>query len=287
MKTKQNEFVIGLSVTIATLIVIFTILWLGKSNFLVKGLHLNMLVDNAQGISVGDEILYRGLAVGSVQDAEILEKGINVHLKIEKAPHLSKDSHFVIKSVNLLGEMAVEIIPGTSAQTLVFGDTVYGETDKGLSAITEQGSKIEKQVDSVLTNIKSLSGPQTLINMNKLLHSWQQTAQDLNTLINGDLKESLANIKVISEENKKPLHTVLDSLSQNAGALAAAIRNFKSASAQLDTLLKSVNMGKGSLGKLAKSDSLYYNLNRSVEHLDSLLIDIKKNPKRYVEIKVL
>ncbi len=287
MKMKQNEFVIGLSVTIATLIVIFTILWLGKSNFLVKGLHLNMLVNDASGIHVGDEVLYRGLAVGSVQDAVIEGKNINIHLKIEKISRLPHDSHFIIKSVNLLGEMAVEIIPGNSVRTLVFGDTVYGETDKGLSALAEQGTKIESQVDSVLINLKSLSGPQTMANMNDLLRSWRQTAQNLNILIKGDLKESLANIKTISADNKKPLHTVLDSLSQNAGALAAAIRNLKNASAQLDTLLKGVNTGKGSLGEFIKNDSLYFNLNHSVQHLDSLLIDIKKNPKRYFELKVL
>ena len=287
MKTKQNEFLIGLSVTIATVIVIFTILWLGKSNFLVKGLHLTMVAKNADGLSVGDEILYQGMAVGSVQDAEIKSDGIFIRLKIEKAPPLPKDSRFVIKSMNLLGEMAVEIIPGKSEKFLKFGDTVMGETDEGLSGILSQGKKFEVKIDSILRNINTLSGQQTINNLNNLLNSWNKTSQDLNRIINGDLKKTISNIKDISEQNKEPIHTLMDSLARNASDMGATIRNLRKVSAQLNTVLDEIQKGNGSIGKLYSSDSLYMHLDSTVKHLNSLIIDIKKNPKRYLEVKIL
>ncbi len=286
MKTKQNEFAIGLSVTIATLIVIFAILWLGKSNFLVKGLHLNMIVQDANGLSIGDEILYKGLNVGTIQDTEIGAQGISIQLKIEKAPPLPKDSRFVIKSINLLGEMAVEIIPGKSTQFLDFGETVYGETDKGLAEIMGQGKRLETQVDSILQNINILSGKQTLQNLNTLLGSWRKTSENLNLLINGDLKKATGNLKEITAQNKKPIHTILDTLSRNAGNISKTLHDLRSVSARLDSVLAGVNKGHGTLGKLVKNDSLYNNMDRAVEHLDSLILDIKKHPKKYFEVKV-
>ncbi len=283
---RRNEFAIGLSVTIATLIVIFTILWLGKSNFLVKGLHLNMIVSNANGLSVGDEILYKGLAVGTIQDTKFEDKGISIQLKIEKAPPLPKDSRFVIKSISLLGEMAVEIIPGTSTQFLSFGDTVYGETDKGLSELMGQGKQLEAQVDSILKNVNVLSGKETIQNINNLLSSWKKTSESLNVLINGDLKKATANLKEITEQNKKPIHRVLDTLSRNAGNISKTLQDLRFVSTRLDSILAGLNKGQGTLGKLVKNDSLYNNMDRAVEHLDSLILDIKKHPKKYFEVKV-
>jgi len=287
MRAKENEFIIGLSVTFATLIVIFTILWLGKSNFFVKGLHLTMIVQNANGLSVGDEILFRGMAVGTIQDTEVGTEEISIKLKIEKAPPLPKDSRFVIKSVNLLGEMAIEIIPGKSTQFLTFGETVYGETDKGLSALLDQGKHLEVQIDSILQNINTLSGKQTISNINALLNSWNKTSQNLNMLITGNLNKAIVNFKEIGEQNKQPIHTLLDTLSGNASEIAGTIRNLQKVTTKLDAILDKIQSGDGTLGKLSNNDSLYQHLDHTIQHLDSLVIDIKKNPKRYLEVKIL
>ena len=286
MNTRKNAFVIGLSVTIATFIVIASILWLGKSNFLVRGMHLKMIVPDANGLSVGDVVLYRGLNVGTVQDARIEPKGVVVDLKLEKLSRLPVDSRFKIKEVSLLGEKAVEIIPGTSDKTLAFGDTVRGESGGGLSGIMGQGKSLEKKLTAILTNIDSLSGARNRSALNALLVELRQTVNNLNRVINGDFRHMVTNLKDISEQNKKPLNTVLDSLARNAGALAKAIRSSQKASAKLDLVLKDLRQGKGTLGQLAKNDSLYKHLDRTILRMDSLIKDIKQNPGRYFEVKV-
>ncbi len=286
MNTRKNAFVIGLSVTIATFIVIASILWLGKSNFLVRGMHLKMIVPDANGLSVGDVVLYRGLNVGTVQDARIKPKGVVIDLKLEKLSRLPVDSRFKIKEVSLLGEKAVEIIPGTSDKTLAFGDTVRGESGGGLSGIMGQGKSLEKKLTAILTNIDSLSGARNRSALNALLVELRQTVNNLNRVINGDFRHMVTNLKDISEQNKKPLNTVLDSLARNAGALAKAIRSSQKASAKLDLVLKDLRQGKGTLGQLAKNDSLYKHLDRTILRMDSLIKDIKQNPGRYFEVKV-
>ncbi len=286
MKLRQNEFIIGLSVTIATLIVILSILWLGKSNFLVKGIHLNLLVQNAAGLGVGDEVLYKGLPVGTVQDTKIDPEGIIIKLKIEKIKNIPRDSHFVIKNISLLGEMAVEIIPGSSKEYLKFGETVKGETVKGLMDMVGGSGNLKSQLNQILQNLNLLAGEKTVQNINDFLKAWQTTAQDLNALINGDLKKTLANSREITQKNKNSINTILDTLARNAGHLGETIRQMHGVSKKLNRTLAGINGGKGTLGKLTSEDSLYVKLNRTIEHLDSLILDIKKHPTRYFEVKV-
>jgi phospholipid/cholesterol/gamma-HCH transport system substrate-binding protein len=47
-----------------------------------------------------------------------------------------------------------------------------------------------------------------------------------------------------------------------------------------------INAGQGTLGKLAKNDSLYNNLNKTSEDLDKLMKDLRINPERYIHFSV-
>ncbi len=287
MKTKHNEFTIGLTVTIATLIVVLGILWLGKSNFLVKGLHIKMLVENANGLTVGDEVLYRGLVVGTVQSTDVTDRGIRIALKIEKPSHLPVDSRFVIKEISLLGEKAVEIYPGTAKQFLEFGATVHGEIAGSLSSLTANSGALRQKIDQILSNVDSLSGRKTITDIHLLINDLHRSVKDLNTLINGDLTNTLSNLNQISAQNKKPLNKLIHTLSSKTDDLAKTIHQSKNASARLDSTMNELRRGRGSLGQLITNDSLYHNLNRTIIRMDSLLKDIKKNPKRYFQVKVL
>jgi phospholipid/cholesterol/gamma-HCH transport system substrate-binding protein len=55
---------------------------------------------------------------------------------------------------------------------------------------------------------------------------------------------------------------------------------------ELNTLLAGINKGQGTLGKMAKNDSLYNNLNKSSADLDRLLKDLRLNPERYIHFSV-
>ncbi|MCW5920054.1 MAG: MCE family protein, partial [Bacteroidetes bacterium] len=56
--------------------------------------------------------------------------------------------------------------------------------------------------------------------------------------------------------------------------------------AELNSVLGKIDNSQGSLGKLVNDDSLYNNLNNASANLDKLLIDLKANPGRYVNISV-
>ena len=68
--------------------------------------------------------------------------------------------------------------------------------------------------------------------------------------------------------------------------LKDAIANADKSMKELNILLAKINEGQGTIGKLAKNDSLYNNLNKSSEDLDKLLKDLRLNPERYIHFSI-
>ena len=53
-----------------------------------------------------------------------------------------------------------------------------------------------------------------------------------------------------------------------------------------NSLLKGINNGKGTLGKLVTDDKLYKNLTTMSKELENLLREMKENPKRFVHFSL-
>jgi len=71
----------------------------------------------------------------------------------------------------------------------------------------------------------------------------------------------------------------LDQAQNLADELSVTIKGLSATNEQ-------INKKEGTLGKLIYDEALYNNLSRASSNLDSLLIDIKKNPSRYIHISV-
>jgi len=71
--------------------------------------------------------------------------------------------------------------------------------------------------------------------------------------------------------------------SENASRLVA---NIDSTNAQLRGLLALAQNGNGTLGKLLSDSLLYSDIRHTVASMDSLLADIKANPKKYINLRI-
>jgi phospholipid/cholesterol/gamma-HCH transport system substrate-binding protein len=60
----------------------------------------------------------------------------------------------------------------------------------------------------------------------------------------------------------------------------------KSSIARLDTLLDKVNSGQGTLGQLLVNPALYESLDGTTRELHALLKDFRANPKKFLRIKI-
>jgi phospholipid/cholesterol/gamma-HCH transport system substrate-binding protein len=277
---------IGFSLSMAAAIVVFTILWLGKSNFFAKGVQINMVVEDANGITTGDEVFYRGLKVGNITDASITRNAVLLRLKIEQVDKIPVDSRFEIGNFSLISGKAIAINPGSSTACLQPEDTVIGYTAYGLNQAMAGLQNLESQISHVISNVNAMTGDNTRRRVDSVLDNLNSTITELNIQVNGNLKQTLTNVNRITSENKENVTLLIQSLSENSKQLSTFLNTSSESANELNSLLSNLNAGKGSLGNIVKSDSLYKSLNKTISSIDSLVIDIKANPKRYVKVSV-
>ena len=95
-----------------------------------------------------------------------------------------------------------------------------------------------------------------------------------------DLNDSVADLKEIISENKAEF--------SQAGELVPTMKNalisFNDIIDELDVTLKEIKTKPNNINRLISDDGLYENLINTTSNLDSLIIDIKKNPKRYFKL---
>jgi phospholipid/cholesterol/gamma-HCH transport system substrate-binding protein len=73
------------------------------------------------------------------------------------------------------------------------------------------------------------------------------------------------------------------STSANLAALSA---DFQQTGARLDSLILKMNQGSGSVGLALNDPGAYNDLRGVLQRMDSLLADVKRDPRRYINLKV-
>ncbi len=71
--------------------------------------------------------------------------------------------------------------------------------------------------------------------------------------------------------------------SSNMAEMSAQL---KETSGKLDAILAKVGSGNGSAAKLLNDPSAYNDVRGLLQRMDWLLANIKKNPKRYINVKI-
>jgi phospholipid/cholesterol/gamma-HCH transport system substrate-binding protein len=109
----------------------------------------------------------------------------------------------------------------------------------------------------------------------------------------------------VAEEQSRQLSATLTSLRRATGAIDPAkvdstVKNLRTASAnmsemsaqlketsgKLDVIIAKVDSGNGSAAKLLNDPGAYNDVRKLLQRMDSLVADIKKNPKRYINVRL-
>jgi phospholipid/cholesterol/gamma-HCH transport system substrate-binding protein len=64
------------------------------------------------------------------------------------------------------------------------------------------------------------------------------------------------------------------------------IKTLESTLSNVNDIMKNLNDGKGSMGKLMKDDALYTNFSKTSKELELLLQDVRLYPTRYVNVSL-
>jgi phospholipid/cholesterol/gamma-HCH transport system substrate-binding protein len=92
-------------------------------------------------------------------------------------------------------------------------------------------------------------------------------------------------------DNSEALENTMANLSSitssvDSADLGKTLLKLDSTLASTNAIMAKVNNSEGSAGLIVNDSSLYLNLASATASLDSLLVDLKENPKRYVQFSL-
>ncbi|GEM_PF-1603349 len=303
MRQRDMEVILGVVVFVALVSAILGVVWLSsRLNIRVGDYKLHIVFDDIGTLHAGDHVNVRGIQVGKV-----LRTGLHLgkpaaYVAIWGAPEggIPKDSKFWLKSESLLGGYILDIELGASLEVFESESYAIGSVSVGFESLAPEAKRLSERLtdpkvgalsDANLRRIES-----TLASLDSLTAAFHQILTDnrrpLNTLLDslggaateakGMLGENRTDVKQVLRQLAKA-SSRLDSVTANLGAATGSLR---SASDNLRDITQRIRQGDGTVGKLLTDEQLYRDMRRTLSQVDSILVDLKQNPGRYLPRKI-
>jgi phospholipid/cholesterol/gamma-HCH transport system substrate-binding protein len=294
MKIFSKEVQIALVAIAGIVIMFFGLKFLKGMTMFSSDDNYYAKFDNVAGLSVSSPIYSNGYRVGVVEDVIYDFNGTNqivAVLGLNNKMRLPNGTKAEI-SKDLMGNVELDLILGPNPlDQMEAGDTIMGHIQQGaLAKATEIIPQIQNmipKIDSILYNINQLLSNPALSNS---LDNVDQITANLSTTTN-ELKHLSASLKTQVPGMMEKADHVLDNtntLTKNLSDIDVAMTMAKvnSTLQNVEQMTAKLNSNEGTLGLLMRDQELYRNATSTMSHVDSLMIDLRQHPKRYVHFSI-
>ena len=289
-----KEIKIALVAIVGILIMYFGINFLKGMNLFSTNNAYYMTFDDIQGLGASTPIYADGYKVGTVDGMEYdyKENGpIKVKVDINKDLRIPQGSKAEIVK-DLMGNLQVNLLLANNPRERVEpGGVIPGAVNGGMmdkaANLIPVVEKMLPKLDSILTSVNALLADPALAaslhNVETITSNLTVSTRELNTLMAGLNKQVPGMVRKANgvRDNTNRLTANLASLDVQ-GTLNKVNQTLESA----HQFTEKLNSNQGSLGLLMNDTKLYDNLTSTMSHADSLVIDLKAHPKRYVHFSV-
>ncbi len=300
----SREFKIGFVALLAVALAIWGINFLNGKNIFTSTQRYYAVYGNVKGLVENAGVFLNGYKVGNVTGIRFDRNNVDkiiVEISLEEKVKLRKNTKLVLASGSIIsGAKDMNIIMGDGNGYCQSGDTLLSALQLDL---TELIDPLRLKIESAITSIDTLmlalndlldentrTGLQgSISNLQSATSSLKQTLQP-----SGSLTQTLGNLDDITANLKKS-NADITALLSNFAAVSDTLKQSELKSlidqagktfAEASVLLAQINSGEGTAGQLIVNDAAYQNLNSALASLDSLLIDLREHPKRYVHLSV-
>lgn len=308
MNSEQKRNVkIGVFALVAFAILYVGLNYLKGKNLFLSGATLKAYYANVDGLTDSSPVMYCGLKVGSVKDIDIDQSAIGtnklfaVTFSLEKSIDVPVDSRAVIISTDLLGGKGIELILGKSTQMASSGDSISSAVKGGLldelvpvkddaTALMRSADNVMRSIDTILADQNRAYIDDAIQRMAIAMENIEKMSRNLAAMtsaqgsVNATLSSADKFMTALSNQNGR-----IDTLMYNMAAISSELAHagLGGTVEHLDTLISATSSllsANGNIARVANDTKLYDNILTIMENLNRLLVDIRLNPSRYINV---
>ncbi|MDR0421849.1 MAG: MlaD family protein [Proteiniphilum sp.] len=284
---------IGLAFIAALIMVYFGVNFLKGVNILKKQNQYYALFDDVSKLLISSPVYVKGYQIGLISKIGIISEkpmrfvvGVNLseNIRIPQGSHLEY-------GLDLFGASTVNLVMAQSDVYLQRGDTLTGKREAGLmdgvTAVMPKTDSILLRVDSLICSLnKIVANPaweESIKGVGRTVEQLNSASVSLNKMIGSleqDIPEISRNLASVSSDLKK-VSTGLSEMDMEGTftSVDETVNNLKQLTAK-------INSDDNSLGLLLNDTKLHDNINETIGSVTELLEDIRRNPSRYLTVRL-
>jgi len=289
---RNTELQVGILVLVAIVTTATWLLVLKEFKFKTATYPVHVSFHEVAGIKAGAGVSIHGVNKGKVGEVELQRDRVRLTLEIEEGTFISRDARFILQ-FDMINPASIRVEQGTSPEAIAAEAEIEGRQMVGLGAVLEGSTSLLGALHLLAARVDSLTASGRL---DRLVEEFESGARGLRKWTDegrGETKRVLKRIDSLAStleetvaENRAPLGEAIEGVgrfSVRADSLAGELQllagSLRVSSARLEA-------GEGSLGRAIADEELYENLTRSIARVDSLVEEIRSNPKKYFSFSI-
>jgi phospholipid/cholesterol/gamma-HCH transport system substrate-binding protein len=290
---RRDEVLVGLLLTVAVVVGIVGTIWLVRGG-LSSGYPLYARFAWGEGLKQGQPVFLVGVNVGFVSEIELRQDGtLVVEMNINDDYQVPEGTTAQVQSVGFFGDRAIALTPAGPARTFIAsGDTVpTGKSGVSLDQILARVDTVGRSASDVARAIEvQLVDSGALRDLRSTLSATNRLVLQLSQVValqSRELQLTLATARrTVAAVDSTQVDSTVRYLRQASENLAQLTTQFQGTTERLNSVLARLESGEGTAAKLLNDPGLYDDMRRLLTRVDSLTVDFKKNPRRYINLEI-
>ena len=296
----KKNILIAVTVLVSLGLLVWGIEFLKGINMFKPSNYYYAKFEKIDGLTQASPVTINGFQVGLVKEItfDYETNKISVMMSLDDELKIPVGTTAAVES-SITGTSTLKLILGDNKQYVEVGGELQGVAPAGLmeqlagNTLPQVNNMLPKVV-SIMGNINGLVGnpalAQSISRLDAITLELAKSSHQLTLLMNNlnkNVPGVMNNVNGITS-NLSTTTSNLDEFSANLNKmpLDSTVNNLNSTIANIQSLTEKLNDKNSTVGLLLNDKSLYNNADHAVASLDSLFIDIKKNPKRYINVKI-
>lgn len=293
-----NELKIGLTVVLAGIIFYVGIRFFRDLPIFGQASVYHTELMNSSGLVTGNIVAVNGVGVGSITEVQLTLTGAYISFSVQDDVTLTEGTTASAGGFGLVSSMQLNLslgppdapvyAPGSLIPSAVQSDILTDLANRTPAVLSRVDTVLAGSSQAISAATALLAGPEG--QMQQTLTSIRNSADALHAILmaeQGSLQSVLQGLEDLTDTaeafTEDSLGTTTAKLKEVIAQLSGNLDVLESTTNELNTLLSSINQGKGTLGKLATDDSLYFELKGASAALRRILENFEEDPRQYLE----